>query len=67
MTTKIEMINKDRTWRDIICLNPTHSTVTFRTNQTGRINCPICTNAMVTVLNISLVTDEMTINDMIGD
>jgi hypothetical protein len=41
------LINKDRTWRTVICLSPTHETVKFETNETGDIRCPLCESLMV--------------------
>lgn len=49
-----ELINKDRTWRTVICLNPTHSTIQFDTNGIGTIKCPICESPMVTVIKFNI-------------
>lgn len=51
-----DLINKHKTWRTVICINPDHATVQFDTNDIGNIQCPICESTMVTlvrsVLNI---------------
>ena len=43
-----KLINTERTWRFIMCLNPKHETIRFRTNEVGNIECPICHELMVT-------------------
>jgi hypothetical protein len=45
---KEDLINRERTWRTIICLNPEHDTLRFSTNETGNIPCPVCEELMVT-------------------
>lgn len=45
--SKIDLINRERTWKEVICLNPGHQTVKFDTNDTGTIKCPICKSPMV--------------------
>ena len=42
------LINFERTWKNVICLNPAHDTLSFRTNREGDIKCTICQNLMVT-------------------
>ncbi len=51
------LINYDRMTREVICLNPTHSTVTMRSNET-QPKCPICENVMITVVK-SVLTQEI--------
>lgn len=46
----IDLLNRDRMWRDVICLNPDHATVQFQTNEIGTIKCPMCESIMVTVV-----------------
>jgi len=56
---KIDLINRDRTWRDVICLNPDHATIQFATNDTGNIKCPMCESTMVVVVKpVIVVRDE---------
>lgn len=44
------LINYDRTWRTVICINPDHATVQFDSNEIGNIPCPICESLMVVVI-----------------
>lgn len=44
---KQSLINKDRTWKTVLCFNPNHETVRFETNEIGDIKCPICESLMV--------------------
>lgn len=52
------LVNKDRTWRTIICINPNHEIVKFPTNEIGIIRCPICESPMVTLVQTVLVQDN---------
>lgn len=45
-----DLINYNRTWRTVKCINPNHSTVQFDTNQIGDIRCPMCESLMVNVV-----------------
>lgn len=45
-----DLINYDRTWRTVICINPGHETVQFDSNQIGEIRCPLCESLMVKVV-----------------
>lgn len=56
---KKELINYDRTWRDVICLNPDHATIQFGTNEIGTITCPMCNSPMVTVVKSVVNTNEL--------
>jgi hypothetical protein len=53
------LINKDRTWKTIICLNPTHSTVQFETNEIGGIKCPICEALMITIVKSVVIIENI--------
>ena len=44
---KEDLINYDRTWRTMICINPDHETLKFNTNKVGNIKCPICDHLMI--------------------
>lgn len=56
---KEDLINRERTWRNVICLNTKHDTLSFRTNRIGDINCPICQELMVTEVKFqNLVVGE---------
>ena len=56
-----KLINMERTWRFIICINPKHELIRFRTNEVGNIDCPICRELMVTEINFqNIVIDELT-------
>ena len=55
---KESLINKERTWRTVICLNPNHETVRLNTNQIGDIKCPLCESLMVVEITISHVKDK---------
>lgn len=46
---KVYKLNTDRMYRQLICLNPTHSTIEFESNE-AQPKCPICGNTMVTVV-----------------
>lgn len=46
----LDLINKDRTWRTMVCLNLVHETVKFDTNDVGDIKCPTCKSVMVVVV-----------------
>lgn len=48
-----DLINKERTWKNVICLNPDHDTMEFRTNRIGNIHCPICDMIMVVVVKFN--------------
>jgi len=41
------LVNFERTWRIMVCLNPSHDIVKFRTNKVGSIHCPTCEATMV--------------------
>lgn len=48
MNEQKNLINKDKTWRYMVCLNPNHNlTIRLRTNEIGDIKCPICESLMV--------------------
>ena len=44
------LINYDRTWKTVICLNPKHETITVETNHVGNIPCPKCGHLMVAII-----------------
>lgn len=50
---KPSLINIERMNRQVICINPTHDTVTLNTTET-QPKCPICDNVMVTVVKSML-------------
>lgn len=50
---KPSLINLDRMKRTVVCINPTHNTVTFDT-MSIEPRCPICENLMVTVVKSAL-------------
>jgi hypothetical protein len=50
-----ELINYDRTWRYVVCLNPEHETVKFETNDIGDILCPTCKELMVVEIKPKVV------------
>jgi len=52
----MSLINKDRTWRTVICLNPDHEIVKFETNEIGNIHCPICYSLMVVEIKPRFIT-----------
>lgn len=43
----LQLINTERTWKFVVCLNPKHDTIRFKTNEI-RIECPICRTPMIT-------------------
>lgn len=45
------LINKDRTWKVVVCRNPEHELVKFKTNSVGDIHCPTCKGLMVVEIN----------------
>lgn len=47
---KPNLINRNKTWRNVICLNPRHETIQLHTNEIGTISCPICGGAMVVLV-----------------
>ncbi len=49
------LINYERTWRTVICLNPSHDTVQFNSNEIGTIGCPTCGEAMVVLIKPVIV------------
>lgn len=42
-----KLINTEKTWKIVVCLNPKHDTIRFKTNEIG-IECPLCRTLMVT-------------------
>jgi transcription elongation factor Elf1 len=54
----MEMINKNKTWKVVICLNPNHITLRFKTNEIGNIECPICGSLMVVELKTNFIELE---------
>lgn len=58
------LINKERTWKTVICLNPSHETLKFKTNDIGDIKCPTCKATMIveikfmTLYNVDEEYDE---------
>jgi hypothetical protein len=50
---KVTLINFERMNREVVCLNPTHPTITLNTTET-QPKCPICDNVMVTVIKSAL-------------
>ena len=57
----LQLINTERTWRWVICINPKHETIRFRTNEVGNIECPICLTLMVTeiISPFDIISDEL--------
>ena len=49
----MSLINYERTGRQVICVNPTHPTITVFTKET-QPKCPICTNVMVNLIKSAL-------------
>jgi hypothetical protein len=45
-----DLINYDRTYRTMICLNPNHDTFKYITNKVGDIKCSICDALMVVLV-----------------
>lgn len=43
-----QLINTERTWRFILCLNTKHELIRFRTNEIGNLECPLCRELMIT-------------------
>lgn len=54
-----DLVNYDKTWRMVICINPGHETVRFDTNQTGTIKCPLCESPMVVEVATRLTAHEL--------
>ena len=44
----LQLINTERTWRWIICINPKHELIRLWTNEIGNLDCPICRELMIT-------------------
>ena len=58
------LINYDRMWRTMVCLNPKHDIVKFRTNEIGNIHCPTCKSIMVVELKFNnVIIEELSIED----
>lgn len=56
------LINYDKTWRVMVCLNPKHDIVKFKTNSVGNIECPTCHAIMVR--EIKPMIEEMELEDL---
>lgn len=54
---KKDLINFDRTWRRVICINPDHELIQFNTNSIGNICCPVCGHLMIVEIK-PLFTEE---------
>lgn len=56
----LDLINRDNTWRNMICLNPDHPLVKIHTNEVGNIECPFCKALMVVevIPNFKVIDDE---------
>lgn len=50
------LINFERMDRQVICLNPTHDTITMHSIET-QPKCPICDNVMVRVIKSALTNE----------
>lgn len=53
------LINFDKTWRIVLCLNPDHETVRFETNEIGTIKCPLCESPTVVEVKPVVKVDEL--------
>lgn len=54
----LDLINYERTWREVICINPGHEIVKFDTNEVGNIRCPICESPMVTFVKPVIIIES---------
>lgn len=54
------LINYERTWRTMICLNPKHDIVKFKTNAIGNIICSTCKHIMVVEIKSIIIVEDMT-------
>lgn len=54
------LINPKCKMREVICINPTHDTVQFKSDNTKQM-CPICNNLMITVVKsvVKIVKNEL--------
>ena len=59
----MNLINYDKTWRIVVCINPNHDTVRFNTNKIGNIFCPTCGHLMIVEIKSSLVYDMDEMNE----
>lgn len=55
---KQDLINYEKTWKTVICINPDHATVKFETNEIGDIRCPLCNFTMVTEVRPVVIIQE---------
>jgi len=55
---KQNLINYDRTWKTMVCINPLHELIKFDTNQIGDVKCPLCANLMVVVIKPVFVIEK---------
>lgn len=57
---KSSLINYERTWRTVRCMNPEHEgSLQYETNEVGDITCPMCNSPMVTLVKPIVKTHEL--------